>query len=92
MDSTHARLEVLTRQMTGASDSPLAIALCHDNFELRAEMLDFLRAPLYKPNFYQSLMEFRSQTLQRLQAFAEQGFFKTEDYLKSAMVFGHAAW
>jgi hypothetical protein len=43
---------------------------------------------LYRPNYYQSLMEFRSQTLQRLQAFAEQRFFKTEDYLKSVLPCG----
>lgn len=36
---------------------------------------------LFKPNYYQSLMEFRAQTLQRLQKFAAQRFFRTQDYL-----------
>lgn len=37
---------------------------------------------LYKPNYYQSLMDFREQTLQRLQKYVDQRFFKTMDYLK----------
>ena len=40
---------------------------------------------LYKPNFYQSLMEFRAQTLERLKLFAQQRFFKTEHYLSGAL-------
>lgn len=39
---------------------------------------------LYRPNYYQSLMEFRAQTLARLEKYAAQRFFKTEDYLASA--------
>jgi hypothetical protein len=41
-----------------------------------------LQADIYKPNYYQSLMEFRALTLTRLRKFTEQKFFKTEDYLK----------
>lgn len=36
---------------------------------------------LYKPNYYQGLMEFRAQTLARLQKFTAQRFFRTQDYL-----------
>ena len=43
-----------------------------------------LQDEIYKPNYYQSLMDFRQQTLERLQHFAAQHFFKTEDYLKGA--------
>ena len=41
---------------------------------------------LYRPNYYQSLMEFREQTLQRLQKFVDQRFFKTMDYLTGQLL------
>jgi acyl-CoA oxidase len=43
-----------------------------------------LQDDLYKPDHYQSLMEFRSQTLERLKKFAAQRFFRTQDYLDGA--------
>jgi hypothetical protein len=36
---------------------------------------------LYRADYYQSLMEFREQTYQRLQKYAAQQFFKTHHYL-----------
>lgn len=36
---------------------------------------------IYRPNYYQSLMEFREQTLQRLQKFVAQKFFSVRDYV-----------
>jgi acyl-CoA oxidase len=37
--------------------------------------------PIYRPNYYLSLMEFRELTLQRLKAFCDQRFFCTKHYL-----------
>ena len=37
--------------------------------------------PIYRPNYYLSLMEFRELTLQRLIRFCEQQFFCTKHYL-----------
>lgn len=45
-----------------------------------------LQDPLYRPNYYQSLLDFREQTYQRLVLFSAQKFFKTEDYLKSTLL------
>jgi hypothetical protein len=39
--------------------------------------------PLYRYDGYLSLMEFREQTLQRLQKFVAQRFFTVRDYLDS---------
>ena len=41
-----------------------------------------LQEPIYQPNHYLSLMEFREQTLQRLKKFTEQRFFSSRDYLR----------
>lgn len=42
-----------------------------------------LQDPVYKPNHYLSLMEFRQQTLERLQKFVAQRYFITKDYIDS---------
>ncbi len=44
--------------------------------------LKFSQDPIYRPNYYLSLMEFRELTLQRLQKFVDQRFFSTFDYLR----------
>ncbi|MEW5319808.1 MAG: hypothetical protein WDW38_010934 [Sanguina aurantia] len=59
----------------------------HDNFELRNTIYEHLRHDIYKPNYYLSLMEFREQTLQRLQLYAGQNFFSIRDYLKDPRKF-----
>lgn len=41
-----------------------------------------LQDPIYRPNYYLSLMEFRDLTLRRLQKFVDQRFFSTFDYLR----------
>jgi acyl-CoA oxidase len=51
-----------------------------------------LQDDLYRPNHYQSLMEFRAQTLERLKKFANQRFFKTEDYLKGVALQAAQLW
>ncbi|GBF88240.1 hypothetical protein Rsub_00952 [Raphidocelis subcapitata] len=91
------RIEVLARQLTlagpgesqGAGQEVL-VGLCprkleayltHDNADLRARIFEFLKDPLYTPNDYLSLMEFRELTLQRLKRFLDQRFFSIRDYL-----------
>ena len=41
-----------------------------------------LQDDLYRADYYQSLMEFREQTYQRLKKYSKQQFFKTEHYLQ----------
>jgi len=38
--------------------------------------------PIYQPNHYLGLMEFREQTLQRLKRFCDQRFFSVKDYTR----------
>ena len=45
-----------------------------------------LQEPIYQPNHYLSLMEFREQTLQRLKKFTEQRFFSSRDYLRGDLL------
>jgi hypothetical protein len=53
--------------------------------ERREARCIFFQDELYRPNYYQSLMEFRAQTLERLKKFAAQRFFRTHDYLTGAL-------
>lgn len=93
MDGPSKRLGVLSRQLTsgtsaGAVDvSQLQSYLCHDKPEMRAKIYEFLKDPLYKPDYYLSLLEFREQTLQRLKKFVDQKFFSTRDYLQDPRKF-----
>lgn len=59
-------------------------ALCH-LAQSTSSCCCHLQDDLYKPNYYQALMDFREQTLQRLQKFVDQHFFQTMDYLKSKL-------
>ena len=43
----------------------------------------WLQDPLYKANYYLSVMEFRQQTLERLQKFVDRRYFVTKDYIDS---------
>jgi hypothetical protein len=45
-----------------------------------------LQDDIYRPNYYQSLMEFREQTLQRLKKFVAQKFFSVRDYNSGEVV------
>ena len=46
------------------------------------KICDALQDPIYRPNYYLSLMEFRDLTLRRLQKYVDQQFFSTFDYLR----------
>jgi acyl-CoA oxidase len=52
----------------------LAGILIHDNEELRNAVYELLKDDLFQPNYYQSMMEFRELTLQRLQRFVNTDF------------------
>lgn len=45
--------------------------------------MPLVQDPIFKPNHYLSLLEFRQQTLERLQKFVAQRFFVTKDYIDS---------
>eukprot|EP00798_Chlamydomonas_sp_ICE-L_P021823 gene21823-28849_t len=90
------RLEVLKRQLTAASiadgltvdSAKMKAFLVHDNPELREAICQFLaREPIYKPDYYLSVMEQREQTMQRLIKFVEQKFFSVTDYMKNPRKF-----
>ncbi|KAK9826635.1 hypothetical protein WJX74_007195 [Apatococcus lobatus] len=61
--------------------------ITRDNIQLRDAAMEFMQDDLYKPNYYQGLMDFREQTLQRLQKFVDQRYFQTMDYLKNPRKF-----
>lgn len=90
------RLDVISRQVTSAlmPDDGMSVntqQLFHyitaDNLELRQRIVEFLKDDMYRPNYYQSLMEFREQTLQRLKKFANQRFFDVRDYVQNPRQF-----
>jgi hypothetical protein len=45
-------------------------------------ILHVLQDEMYRPKYYQGLMEFRELTLQRLLKFVGQKFFSVRDYLR----------
>eukprot|EP00878_Enallax_costatus_P012127 GHUV01012661.1.p1 GENE.GHUV01012661.1~~GHUV01012661.1.p1 ORF type:complete len:588 (+),score=146.06 GHUV01012661.1:142-1905(+) len=63
----------------------LADVLVHDNPDVRNAVFEMLKEDLFKPNYYQSMMDFREQTLQRLKRFVSTDFcgrkFDVRDYL-----------
>ncbi|KAF5840852.1 acyl-CoA dehydrogenase/oxidase [Dunaliella salina] len=95
MPLCQGRLAVLTRQLTLAGQPTrlpldthgLHMFLSHGNEELRREIQEFLRDPLYRYNGYLSLPEFRELTLQRLKKYVAQGFFRARDYMDDPLKF-----
>ncbi|GAX74251.1 hypothetical protein CEUSTIGMA_g1700.t1 [Chlamydomonas eustigma] len=92
-----SRLAILTRHLTAAVDDEPKISfrpqditrlLVHDNYDLRQDVYKFISEdPLYRQNHYLGLMEFREQTLQRLQKFTQQHFFSVRDYSRDPRKF-----
>lgn len=78
------RLQVLSRQFTAALESTdaqkLSKFISHDNYEMRKAVWEFLKNPIYRPNYDLSLAEFRELTLQRIVTFARAGFFSIRNY------------
>lgn len=56
--------------------------LVRDNIEMREQIVEFLKDPLYRPTHHLSLAEFRELTLLRLQKFVQQRFFSVSDYTR----------
>ncbi|KAG2490905.1 hypothetical protein HYH03_010818 [Edaphochlamys debaryana] len=96
-DMASERLAVLSRQLcAGMASSPstltvptsdMRLFLTHDNRELRDRVLDFLKDPIFRPDHYQSLLDFREQTLQRLKKVVGQKFFSVRDYVDNPRKF-----
>lgn len=61
--------------------------LVRDNVAMRRAIFDFLKDPLYKPDYYMPFDDFRELTLRRLQKFCEQRFFSVADYLRDPLKF-----
>mmetsp|Transcript_30316 Transcript_30316/g.55398 ORF Transcript_30316/g.55398 Transcript_30316/m.55398 type:complete len:644 (-) Transcript_30316:901-2832(-) len=92
----HRRIDVLSKQLTSATcgsgpclkqydfcPKELAKFITHDNFELRQKMFDFLKDPLYRPDYKMEFMAFRQLTLDRLKKFTGQNFFHLSDYINN---------
>lgn len=82
--------EQLERNPTSAAaPCPKAMAdfLTRDNKELRAAIFDFLRDPLYAPNYHLSMAGFRELTSQRMAKFVGQRFFSVFDYTRDPLKF-----
>eukprot|EP01023_Acetabularia_acetabulum_P007532 TRINITY_DN1327_c1_g2_i2.p1 TRINITY_DN1327_c1_g2~~TRINITY_DN1327_c1_g2_i2.p1 ORF type:complete len:625 (+),score=114.18 TRINITY_DN1327_c1_g2_i2:63-1937(+) len=56
--------------------------LTHDNYGLREAIYQFLKDPIYKPDYYLDIPQQRELTLQRLKKFASQRFFSVRDYVQ----------
>ncbi|KAK2078063.1 hypothetical protein QBZ16_003931 [Prototheca wickerhamii] len=54
--------------------------ITRDNYELRQEIFEFLKDPLYQPQHYLSLHDFRKLNRERFMRFASQRFFSVKDY------------
>ena len=65
----------------------MADFLTRDNKELRAAIFDFLRDPLYAPNYHLSMAGFRELTSQRMAKFVGQRFFSVFDYTRDPLKF-----
>lgn len=50
-------------------------------------LLRRLQDPIYRPNYYLSLQEFRELTTQRVVKFVGQGFFSVMDYIQNPLKF-----
>eukprot|EP01025_Chloroclados_australasicus_P006951 TRINITY_DN12201_c0_g1_i2.p1 TRINITY_DN12201_c0_g1~~TRINITY_DN12201_c0_g1_i2.p1 ORF type:complete len:635 (+),score=72.29 TRINITY_DN12201_c0_g1_i2:57-1907(+) len=55
--------------------------LTHDNYGLRQAIFEFLKDPIYQPDYYMDIPQQREVTLQRLKKFAQEGFFSIRDYV-----------
>lgn len=57
------------------------------SFLQRPMRVSMLQDDLFKPDYYMPFGAFRELTLQRLQAFCDQRFFSTADYLSDPLRF-----
>ncbi|KDD73136.1 hypothetical protein H632_c2497p0, partial [Helicosporidium sp. ATCC 50920] len=61
--------------------------LVRDNREMRARIFDFLKDPLYEPNYYMGVREQRAVTTQRVKAYMSQRFYDIADYVEDPLRF-----
>ncbi|KAL6782679.1 ACX3 [Auxenochlorella protothecoides x Auxenochlorella symbiontica] len=55
--------------------------ITRDNMELRQKIFDFLKDPIYQPEHYLSIADFRALTRERFARFAAAHFFTITDYV-----------
>jgi acyl-CoA oxidase len=82
-------LGVISSHLCAGYDQQGALSqwVVRDNRELRRAIFDFLKDPLYKPNYYLSLQDFRDLTMQRVVKFVSQRFFSVRDYERDPLKF-----
>jgi len=86
------RVQVIASHLNGkspASDAVQALQrfLCHDNYELRAKIIEFLRDDIYRQNYDLSLGEYRELTLRRIRKLIDARFFSVRDYVRDPRKF-----
>ncbi|KAL4448859.1 hypothetical protein ABPG77_007576 [Micractinium sp. CCAP 211/92] len=87
-DTSHiTRRDNSTPAVPLPSQSELFDFLTRDNKELRAAIFDFLKDPLYAPNYYLSMEGFRELTSRRVSKFVGQRFFSVFDYVRDPLKF-----
>lgn len=83
----------LERQATSAAATTLPPPdqmfdfLTRDNKQLRAQIFEFLKDPLYRPNYYLSMQGFRDLTSKRVGKFVGAKFFSVFDYINDPLKF-----
>jgi hypothetical protein len=83
----------LERQATSAAATTLPPPdqmfdfLTRDNKQLRGQIFEFLKDPLYRPNYYLSMQGFRDLTSKRVAKFVGARFFSVFDYVNDPLKF-----
>ncbi|KAL4857436.1 Acyl-coenzyme A oxidase 3 [Chlorella vulgaris] len=76
---------------TSAAAAPPSAAmydfLTRDNKEMREAIFEFMKDPLFAPNYYLSMAGCRELTSQRMAKFVAAKFFSTFDYLRDPLKF-----
>lgn len=81
------RRNTSTRAVPLPPQSEMVSFLTRDNKELRAAIFDFLKDPLYAPNYYLSMDGFRELTSRRVAKFVGARFFSVFDYVRDPLKF-----
>ncbi|XXQ37961.1 Acyl-coenzyme A oxidase [Plasmodiophora brassicae] len=66
--------------LTDADVHELSRVINHDNFELRAKMLDLFRDPLYTRDYYANVQDHRKRVNQQLFGVLKQKLARVQDY------------
>ncbi|GAB4820084.1 hypothetical protein N2152v2_007130 [Parachlorella kessleri] len=83
----------LSRNETSATEATSVDApqmyrfLTRDNLKLRQQIFEFLKDPMYQPDYYLDLAGFRALTSRRMKKFVDQKFFSVFDYTREPLKF-----